>query len=256
MRFKLVLKVEREQYGDLLPLSYSYEFGSWVYKVLGNSDSIYASWLHDNGFRLQGRAFKGFVFSRLLVPEYRIYEDRMQIKSNQVELYISFLPEKSTEQFVKGIFSEQEFRIGDARSRVAFRVDRIELMPLVNYRPVMEFETLSPMTVSLKEAGRIIYFSPESPEVKELLFSNLINRYRAFYGKEFTGDPDFDFELLNVPKPVLITIKSGTPEQTKIKGYNCRFRLRASEELMKIAYESGMGEKGSLGFGMIRDIIR
>jgi CRISPR-associated endoribonuclease Cas6 len=252
MRFKLTLKVEKELYGDILPLNYSYECSAWIYKVLASADTIYASWLHDNGFRLGGKAFKGFTFSRLMIPEYTVSGDRIRIKSDRIVLYISFLPEKSTEQFIKGIFSEQAFRIGDVKSRVAFRVEQVELIASPVFNGEHVFETLSPLSVSIwEENGRIAYLPMDDPRIKELLWNNLLNRYRAYYETAYAGSSDFDFQLLNTPKSVLVTIKSGTEQQTRVKGYNCRFRLKAPEELMKIAYESGLGEKGSQGFGMI-----
>jgi CRISPR-associated endoribonuclease Cas6 len=34
----------------------------------------------------------------------------------------------------------------------------------------------------------------------------------------------------------------------------CRFKMTAPLELMKVAYDAGVGEKGSTGFGMIKSI--
>ena len=52
----------------------------------------------------------------------------------------------------------------------------------------------------------------------------------------------------------LITIKAGTPQQTRIRGYRYRFRLTAPEELMHIASEGGIGEECSQGFGYVVNI--
>jgi CRISPR-associated endoribonuclease Cas6 len=32
----------------------------------------------------------------------------------------------------------------------------------------------------------------------------------------------------------------------------CKFKIKLPEELMRVMYEGGIGEKGSLGFGMAR----
>ena len=68
---------------------------------------------------------------------------------------------------------------------------------------------------------------------------------------QFNSDFDFKFETLSKPKSVLVTIKSGTPQQTRVRGFMCKYRMTAPSELMKIAYDAGVGEKGSLGFGMV-----
>ena len=59
--------------------------------------------------------------------------------------------------------------------------------------------------------------------------------------------------MLNEPKSVLVKIKSDTPEQTKVRDYMCRFRMKAPLELMKIMYESGIGEECSQGFGCVKE---
>lgn len=254
MRFKLLLRVERDVYGDVLPLNYVYELSALIYKTLSRANVGYASWLHENGFVLGSKKFKLFTFSRLIVPSYGIQGDRIQVKSDRVEWYITFLPEKSTEKFVQGIFSEQHFQLGDRKSRVQFRVEHVELIPSPTFSGENTFETLSPLCVSIREeSGQISYLSPEDSRIKGLLLSNLLNRYKAFYGADYCGCLDFDFQLLNTPKPVLITIKADTEQQTKVKGYNCRFKLNAPEELLQIAYASGLGEKNSMGFGMIAE---
>jgi CRISPR-associated endoribonuclease Cas6 len=80
-----------------------------------------------------------------------------------------------------------------------------------------------------------------------------MHKYEAFYGKQYVGNLNFAFRVLNGdPKPVLIRIKTGTLEETRIKGYMCRFVIGLPEVLMKLMYESGIGEKGSLGFGMVK----
>ncbi|MBR4897559.1 MAG: hypothetical protein IKZ48_02055 [Prevotella sp.] len=53
------------------------------------------------------------------------------------------------------------------------------------------------------------------------------------------------------PKSALVRIKAGTPNETRVRGYRLHFKIDLPEELMQIAYESGLGEKGSMGFGMI-----
>jgi CRISPR-associated endoribonuclease Cas6 len=40
-----------------------------------------------------------------------------------------------------------------------------------------------------------------------------------------------------------------------VRGYRYQFRIDLPAKLMHIAYESGLGEKGSMGFGMIKQIL-
>lgn len=253
MRFKLTFEVDKAAFGNKIPLSYSYELSSLVYRVLSKSDSAFAHWLHENGFQTGNKKFKLFTFSRLQIPQYRIEGDSISILSDTVEWQISFFPERSTQEFIRGVFHEQTFELGTRRANVRFLVREISVMPPPTFVETMEFETLSPICISLRrENGKVDYLAPDHPEALALIRQNLLNKYSAFHGKEYgVSDFDFDFEVLSKPKSVLIAIKSGTPQETRVRGFMCRFRITAPVELMKIMYESGMGEKGSTGFGMV-----
>ncbi|MDR1861282.1 MAG: CRISPR-associated endoribonuclease Cas6, partial [Bacteroidales bacterium] len=98
MRFKLTLHIDRRATGEWLPLSYQYELSAFVYRAIARADSDYSAWLHENGFRLDGKPFKLFTFSHLDVPKYLIDKEngRMRIDCDRVTWQASFLPEKST----------------------------------------------------------------------------------------------------------------------------------------------------------------
>jgi len=48
----------------------------------------------------------------------------------------------------------------------------------------------------------------------------------------------------------LITIKEGTPEETKVKGMLAPFLIKGTRRMLKFAWEIGLGERNSMGFGM------
>ena len=50
-------------------------------------------------------------------------------------------------------------------------------------------------------------------------------------------------------KSRLETIKAGTNAETKVRGYQYAFKLKAPEPLVRIGLLAGFGEKNSLGFG-------
>ena len=258
MRFILTLSIDKKVHGNLIPLSYAYELSSWIYKVLASSNADYAQWLHDNGFSQDNKRFKFFTFSRLLFDNAKPVEgtDRLAIFSDRAILYLSFLPEKSTEEFIKGIFSDNEFTIGDRKSKVKFRVDGIELLPAPDFSERYgEFQTLSPIIVSMKnELGRVVYVSPEDKNYKygQLLINNLKEKYRIYNGKEFDLDESFEFKQLSSPRSKLIKIKSGTPAETNVRGFDYKFSMKAHPELLQIMQDAGAGEKNSAGFGMIK----
>ena len=254
MRFKLTLRILPGVSGKEIPINYQYELSSAIYKMMSKGDADYASWLHDNAFRVDNKTFKLFTFSRLSAP-FIIDKNRARLvfKSDFVTWNIAFLPERSTKEFVTGIFKNQSFEIGDSMSGATFQVSEIQIMPELRYNADTIFETMSPVCISHRnENGRTDYLSPEDERYTEGILSGLISRYTAFYGKPYGGEKYCNLKLLSKPKSSLITIKAGTPAATRVRGYSYKFKLELPAELMQIAYESGLGEKGSLGFGMIK----
>lgn len=256
MRFKIVLNIDKQPFGDLIPLNYQYAASALIYRILSNSESGFSEWLHQNGFKDDKRRFKLFTFSRLSVPRYTIDSSFLKILCDTIEWYISFLPERSTQEFVQGLFKEQSFELGDRRAKIRFRVQGVEILPSPVLKESMEFETLSPACIVRQENdGSEKYISPDHPDATDIVKLNLLNKYRAFYGHDFPiSDFPFILRTLNEPRSSLVTIKEGTPQESKIRGFMCKFNLIAPVELMKIVYETGVGSKNSQGFGFIQEM--
>lgn len=253
MRFKLILEVNRKAFGNILPIDYQYAQSATIYKILYFANKEYATWLHNNGFNASDKQrFKLFTYSPFIIDYYKQLGDRLAILSDTVEWQLSFLPEKSTEIFIESIFSNQVFEIGDKKSVVQFRVRNVEVLPPPIYQETMEFHSMSPIFIKLKtDDGKQKYLSPDDPLARRLVFEGLKNRYKAWIGNAYADSYDSAFEVLSKPKSKLITIKNGTPQESKLRAYRCDFRITAPKELMQIAYESGAGSENSQGFGCI-----
>ena len=268
MRFKLTLETNNSK-ENLLPLNYQYELSSWIYKTLNYGNEEFAEWLHKEGYTNDYKNFKLFTFSNLFVPRYEIKGDRMKINSREVSMQVSFYPIDSLEYFVTGLFNNQQFTIGDKKSKTAFTVQTVEKLPEPEFKDTMEFKTLSPVLISYKNTENEKYAEykhPEDDNYGELLLKNLVAKYNAFYEAEANpaspaadrtgrvkpldpGNLDYTFQSLSKPKSRLITIKSGTKQESKLRGYLYKFSLSAPAELIRLGYYAGFGEKNSLGFG-------
>jgi CRISPR-associated endoribonuclease Cas6 len=263
MRFKIHLGVVR---GSVLPINYQYPISSWIYKSINRADSEFARLLHEKGYLgfKEGRPFKFFTFSKLDIPERDVYEDRLIIKSSEVYLEVSFLIEQAVEKFITGIFQHQHVGIGDKRSNVDFEVLGIEANPIKVCSDEVNITTHSPIVISQPEVLngklRARYLSPKDPDYKKYFLQNLIRKsesYSAYTG--YAINPNWlkvmDWELLHGRvKSKMQIIKAETAQQTKVRGYEYNFKLKAPEPLIEIGLASGFGEKNSLGFGC-SDII-
>jgi CRISPR-associated endoribonuclease Cas6 len=251
MRFKLSLSlISRNQ--NILPVNYQYELSAWIYKVINQSDPAFAEWLHNKGFSGDNKQFRLFTFSNLIVPQREILNDRLIIKSDQVDLIISTLPEETIQHFISGVFRDRELMLGDRISNVGFRIDTIEALPIPIFTDEISFRSLSPVFVSDRVEGcrYAQYLSPDRDGYFQLMMNNLKEKLKVFTGQEpaFNAQ-DATFTLLSQPRQKGITIKAGTPQQSKLVGYQYNFRIKADAALLRMGYYCGFGEKNSLGFG-------
>lgn len=264
MRLKLTVKPKHRN--TQIPLSYSYFLSSAIYRWIEQSSPAYSKFLHENGFSIEGttRRFKHFCFSRLNIPHRKVSGYKFKILSPQIYWYIGIPVEETLQHLIVGIFEKQEFYI--EREENIFTVEQVEALPEPEWRKTMKFRMISPLTISIPEErkGKLVphYLRPFDPRLNEALKKNIINKYLSLYDK-LPDDVDFDCVLdekfisdRGGPEKIskLITIKEGHSEETKVRGFMCPITIEGNPELIKLAYESGLGEKGSLGFGMLEVI--
>ena len=243
-----------------LPVNYQYELMSAVYAIFAKADKAYADSLHENGYQVDNKRFKLFCFSELIGPHKGIsfnpQTDRLRVNGEYVYWQISFMLEDGLRTFVQGLFNNQTIRIADKQGGVTFKTVEIQMLPVAEWKPEpMACTTMSSICVSRKCEGMstVAYLSPSDEGYNEALLCGLLERYKAIYGKEYSGERYCNLTVVgDEPKSKLITIKAGTPQETRVKGYKCKFNIELPEELFDIAYNCGLGEKCGMGFGMIR----
>lgn len=252
MRFKITLIPDSTK-ENLLPINYQYPLASWVYKTIATGDRSYAEWLHANGFADGSKRFKFFCFSNLTTPRARVNGDRLILSAEPVTFLLSFLPERSTEEFVKGVFAQQRATIGDSISRASFSVASIEMVPEPAYPETMEFESLSPVVVSAKRPdGTKEYLSPTDARYAKAIIDNLVRKHQVYYGNDPARLPNEQFELIDEPKlKGVLMQKKDLVRPVKVIGYRFRFRITASPEILRLGYVGGFGEENSMGFGCV-----
>ncbi len=262
MRFRLHLR--RLGRFNQLPINYQYELSSWIYKTIQYADPVFSDWLHKKGYVVKGKQFKLFTFAQLRFPNgtYMVERDRIVMKGEHCHLDVSLCVAEAAQHFILGIFKKQKFGLGDTKSQVDFEVGRIERLPSPAWEEVNHFWALSPICVARGEKGedgklRQQYLSPNDENYADMLQQNLIKKWMAFQGVEAgksgmsLGTDAFIFNCLSSPRSKLVTIKVGTPQETKVRGYLYEFELSASKELLDLAYFCGLGEKNSQGFGCL-----
>lgn len=254
MRFEITLQLNKSESGNIIPINYQYELSSWIYKVLNEGDPVFSAWLHSKGYKSNEKPFRLFTFSRFFIDKFKVNGDRLAILSDKVKFIISFLPDEIITPFIIGLFKDRHLVIGDKVSRASFDVINIQNLEIIEFTDKMVFKTISPVYVYYciePGARNKMHLSPDSGIYSQMISGNLCEKYRALFKKE--PDPDWTVTItpVNKPKAKIITIKTGTPQATQIKGYEYRFTVNGSPELIKIGYYGGFGGLNSQGFGCV-----
>lgn len=256
MRYKFTLKLV-DQLRNILPVNYQFELGSWFFRMLNNSGSPLHDRLITKGLLNKDQPFRNFVFSHLFVPDRKIEADRLLIQCERVNLIFSTIPDPDLELPVCSNFLETRFMLGDKVSQVPFYVEKVEKIPEPEFTDKMTFRTISPLHLSAKIPGRKneLHLSPDDESYSRYFYENLHQKYFLLSGHEHPQEPlSGKFKLRSEVTQKGITMNAGTPGQSKLIGYQLRFRLQADPELIRSGYFLGFGEKNHLGFGCCENL--
>jgi CRISPR-associated endoribonuclease Cas6 len=257
MRFKITLISDQTKGDIILPINYQYELSAFIYHTIHTGNHEFGNWLHENGFIDGNKKFKLFTFSRLQIPKFKQFKDRLIILSDELYFELSFLPIKITEAFISGAFQNRRFSIGDKDSQVSFTIKAIEATSEPVFTGHMKFKAQSPILVTTKiheNQKYPQYLKPGENFYNEKIKNNLIRKYAAICSynmkeMDLSHANGFDFKYITVPRKKGVDIKVNTPEKTHIIGYEYDFSISGPPELLKTGYYAGFGEKNSLGFG-------
>jgi len=232
----------------IVPFAYNEAIQGWIYR---NLKRPLADFLHDQGFIVGKRRFKLFTFSRLL-GKIKVKNEAFEVGS-PFYLIVSSPYNEILQSLAENLLKKPEVEI--AGQRLFIESISVEFTPELNGET--EIKMLSPVTVYstlLTGNGRkkTYYYSPLENEFAQLLKENLLKKFRAFYQKE-PESADFSIEPVRVSKKdeKIVTYKGFI-----IKGWMGRYRLAGTPELLRLAYEAGLGAKNSQGFGCFEVVGR
>lgn len=269
MRLKVILTSQNED--AIIPINYGYPLSAVIYRILRKADKEYADFLHEKGYARHNslKAFKLFTCSDIQAP-FRITGNRIHLLTREITFTVSFHIPLAAEGFVKGLFLQQEIEIADRSSRAVFLISGVELIPSVfpasaNKDDVHELllHPVSPVVCGFKKDSPYYkYLSPQDDDFTWLILRNWKEKYAALHGMEKTESDFSDVTLKvilynNPPKSRLVTIKAGTPAETKIRGYtNFRMLVRGRQEVLELLLDAGVGLYNSLCMGAVEGVYQ
>ncbi|PIP13259.1 MAG: CRISPR-associated endoribonuclease Cas6 [bacterium (Candidatus Stahlbacteria) CG08_land_8_20_14_0_20_40_26] len=237
------MRIAIEFEGDRLsfPLEYNQSIQGFIYH---NIDETLASFLHNKGFVSKGRSFKPFTFSRLL-GKYRISKDRIDFEE-RVKFWIASPVDNLIESFASNLARKPEVFLGDERFYVASI--EVKQKPSCDDAEIFMLSPVTAYSTLLKPDGgkKTYYYNPKEEDFGRLINENMKKKYTAFYRKNANN-------LAMDITPVKVRASDEKIVRYKgfiIKGWMGRYRIKGNEELVSLAYDTGLGAKNSQGFGM------
>jgi CRISPR-associated endoribonuclease Cas6 len=146
----------------------------------------------------------------------------------------------------EGFLTRPDLVIGRCKARVSSVTPVGEPVFSAGFQ---RFRCLSPIilrTRRIADNKEIVWdLSPQETEFKESLAGNLLRRYVDYHNKS-PDSSKFEVEEIRAVKRCRIRIKD-----TYNRAHFMEFTVNSNPALLEFAYQAGVGERNSLGFGMI-----
>ncbi len=240
MRLKVSFCFEGEA---LLNWNYLDHLRGVLYSAMACAAPRLARHIHERGFEACKKTYKLLTFSLLFPRQKEACEEGLLVRGGADWFISSPLP-LLMEVVAEGLLSMGEVRIG----KLVWGVERLEILRPPKIPQGATFKTLSPLVASTgkREGGRFlkVFLSPGEEDFGRVLKQNLERKFWALYGEEPRGGVDFEF---HPPFRSKLFRVSGTD----VKGWELTFSMRGDPALMRLAYDAGLGERNTQGFGMI-----
>jgi len=242
------IKVEfsSENMHIVLPLNYNRLIQGLIYGSISNNLSTF---LHNKGYELYKRSFKLFTFSRIF-GKYNISFKNI-IFNSPICFYLSSPYDDILEEFANSMFKNSSvFSLG--LNKIYCSSIAIDKNFDFESNKVYKIKMLSPVTTYsthiLNGKKKTIYYGPYDREFSKLIHENLKKKYLILNKKEIKKNNAFNIKPLEVDpkKNFIVTSFKGTI----IKGWMGNYEISGDNNLLKIAYDTGIGSKNSAGFGM------
>ena len=244
MHITLWLTGDRERIR--VPLSNLHLFQSLLYAVLPPER---AAFLHDEGYRVEGRRLKLFAMSWPIAASRPAFEENAILFPLPVRLVVSTPVNATMDGIAGGALNAGDLRVGNN----VVRCERIEAEQQRVDGEALTVRTLSPVTCydQAERNGRpyTIYFSPHQKDFAVSVHNNLVRKFRALFPERAVPEGTVRIAPLGRVRERVAVF---SPETSfPIKGWSGRFRLEGPQELLQIALDCGLGAKNSAGWGCV-----
>ena len=236
MRVNINIKTKNNNNIIFDRLGVNYAIQSLIFKMLGNLSGFY----HDEGYKNNGKIFKGFVFSKIL-QKAKFLNDTL-VFPNEISFSMAFENIDIYNQLIK---NTQVFLCGQ-ECEVDFELIKCSIKKdCSRYR----IATLSPILSRAVYANKSICLDHRQFVFYRNIKKNAVNNFKAIKGYEYNGE--FYLKPVNHYK---IRKETVLYKNMNFKGNVGHFYINCNLEMLDLLLDCGIGEKNSQGFGMIEVI--
>ncbi len=249
MRYRMTFRVPVPR--TRIPLSYNEALSAHLAEWLGVIPPL------PDGHDPASMPFDHFVFSRLVIKSKIVDMKSLTIRllSPTVVLYLGIPEAGGDNPRSPSALLGREVLLGTEGQNLL--IERVEALPPPIWSRRMNFRMLSPTAVPGPDGT---WLRADDPRLSETIRLLLLNRYRS----HFNHSPSVDEELTAVVDPTYLSQRGGGAgvvkrvrlnatggEPRDVHGFVCPITLRGNPRLIALAYDSGLGTLGMLGFGMM-----
>jgi CRISPR-associated endoribonuclease Cas6 len=240
MRLKIHLKSDNSLF---IPFNYNHIVTSMIYKKI--ADLELAKDLHSSN------SFKFFTFSQLNIPQRKRTKEGLISKNGVMNFQISSPNDYLIKNLVQGYLNDLEVNF---KGQQLF-VEKVELLKTPEIKDKINVKTLSPIIARTKKEidGKLKVWdlNPGDQLFFTNLKKNLIKKYEIFNNAEVKEDSVNISSEMSYVKRKRIAIKKGEIENYH-RAFMMDLTIEGDSNILKFGYDCGIGEKNSMGFGMIK----
>ena len=255
MWLRIVCELTRE---TAFPVNHQHHLCSLCYDLLRSSDVEFARFLHEEGYRASEhdtRHFKLFTFSGLRAPKMRrrVAGETLWLRPGPVEWLVSSPCPSFLTHFATGLLSRGGLQIGDKTLPVV----QAQTLPTPSFDAgFAAFTCLTPVVCSVpSDKGGKRYLRADDPAFSDAVYRNLLHKYAALHSETFDASGAVPFALTWNANYLARAPHAGQKKvrfkEIDVIGVQAPLTLAGPPALLALAYDTGIGELNSSGFGML-----
>lgn len=225
-----------------VPFNYNHILSAILYNKI--KDVLLSEKMHES------KDFKFFTFSQLYIKNKKRFKRGFISLSGEISFYFSSPNEELVLNILDGFLDDKEVLFINQK----LVVNKIEVIKNPEFSEKMEFNTLSPLyakIIKIFDNKKVQWDLTPGESFFKALEKNLIKKYIKYNNLNHTDKTINVYSQMKKVKRKRITIKNGN-ESTFHRCFLMDVVLEGDIDLIRFAYDCGLSEKNSMGFGMLK----